>query len=81
MAKELVQFSWTISTVVDERLACLTAVLILLAATTVSTLRMLVSYVHLYSFLDQVCYSLTKSTSGYNACIERLQMLFVSLVM
>ena len=78
MAKELVQFSWTISTVVDERLACLTAVLILLAAITASTVRMLVSYVHLYSFLDQVYYSLTISTSGYN---ELLQMLFVSLEM
>ena len=54
MAKELVQFSWTILTVVDERLACLTAVLIPLAAITASTVRMLVSYVHLCSFLDQV---------------------------
>ena len=55
MAKELVQFSWIILTVVDERLACLIAVQILLADITVSTLRMLVLYVLLSLFLDQVC--------------------------
>ena len=65
MAKELVQFFWTTLTVVEERLACLTAVLILLEAITVSTLRMLVSYVLLSSFLDQVRYKIIRPSLYY----------------
>ena len=54
MVKELGLYSWIILIVVEERLACLVAVETLLELTTVTTAKMLVSYVPRSLFPDLV---------------------------